>query len=703
MIWQMQYPFITAGSNCWPVSLRLWKLFLSPHQRRLFALRGTMFAFVIRPFGIKITAGGDRLDFELISAELIQPCLYNLGISSTTGDIIEHATLREDMLEILLSADLVICDISIPSANVFYQLGVRHALRKRGAVLIRGDVSEQDAFDLLTDRYLAYNWRNPASSQSALTDILRATQASARAASSPIFQVIPDLREIDPSLVQVLPSDFCDEVRRARSARAAGWLRLLAQDVQGLRIQRQALPLIAQSQKEIGDYEGARESWERVHSSSPHEVRANLELAKVCGALFRKSRDPAVLYASDQALNRVLSEASLSSQARIEALTLSASNKTQLWRLEWQDVSNVAERREKAVSSTLKAAYEGYKAAFSRDLNSWRAGLAALRLATILKDLSSEESWEDVFESNGDIFGQASERLVHLVSASLEGALAGVPSDHPDHLWLEISSAELQFLVNSRPNRVIRGYSSAIRRSDQFVAAAAIAPLQLFADLGIKAELAQSVIAAISGGSNVVSHRGPLHVLIFASESLDKSGGANPQFPLAENIRVGQCIEQHLTEIKREGQEFIGYASAAPGAELLFHEASTKLGISTKVCLPVPVNAFAQKAFTGAEPSWQSRFLSLVADHEIMELSDREGQSRWLLQAHIDPMERFNRWLLLLALSAGADRITLLAFWNGKLQDGQVGGIADLVRLAREAGTVEIRIVNPAVLTEGAE
>jgi hypothetical protein len=37
----------------------------------------------------------------------------------------------------VLTADLVIADISIHNANVFYELGVRHALRDKKTFLIR--------------------------------------------------------------------------------------------------------------------------------------------------------------------------------------------------------------------------------------------------------------------------------------------------------------------------------------------------------------------------------------------------------------------------------------------------------------------------------------------------------------------------------------------------------------------------------------
>jgi hypothetical protein len=54
---------------------------------------------------------------------------------------------------------------------------------------------------------------------------------------SPIFKMLPALPEVDPASVQVLPQDLAGEVERAKSARAAGWLRLLSQEVETRRFQ----------------------------------------------------------------------------------------------------------------------------------------------------------------------------------------------------------------------------------------------------------------------------------------------------------------------------------------------------------------------------------------------------------------------------------------------------------------------------------
>jgi hypothetical protein len=91
-------------------------------------------AFVIRPFGTK-----EGVDFERTQRELIGPVLNELGISGGEATaIVAAGNIRGDMFGMLLAADLVIADISIHNANVYYELGIRHALRDRITVLLRG-------------------------------------------------------------------------------------------------------------------------------------------------------------------------------------------------------------------------------------------------------------------------------------------------------------------------------------------------------------------------------------------------------------------------------------------------------------------------------------------------------------------------------------------------------------------------------------
>src|SRR5258708_32703547 len=187
-------------------------------------------AFIVRPFGTKQDSSAKEVNFERVHQELIKPALEANDLAGdTTGEIVEAGNIREDMFQLILEADLVVCDITVHNANVFYELGIRHALRKKGTVLIKGvPVADATPFDILTDRYLEYSVDEPGKKLDELVGVIRATLTSARETDSPIFKMLPTLPELDPAAVQVVPTDFTEEVARAKAAKAAGWLRLLA-------------------------------------------------------------------------------------------------------------------------------------------------------------------------------------------------------------------------------------------------------------------------------------------------------------------------------------------------------------------------------------------------------------------------------------------------------------------------------------------
>lgn len=218
-------------------------------------------AFVIRPFGTKTDSSGKKIDFDRVQRELIDPALKAAGLGGgTTGELVEPGNIREDMFRLILEADMVVCDITLHNANVFYELGIRHALRKRRTVLIKGrPASDSTPFDVLTDRYLPYEIDDPAGARTTLADTITAALKSDRATDSPIFQMLPTLPEADPSNVIVVPLDFGEEVSRAQAAKAKGWLRLLSEEVRGQRFQWEGLKLVATAQWDVEDYEGARE------------------------------------------------------------------------------------------------------------------------------------------------------------------------------------------------------------------------------------------------------------------------------------------------------------------------------------------------------------------------------------------------------------------------------------------------------------
>src|SRR5215211_549034 len=127
-----------------------------------------MRAFIVRPFGRKLDAKGKEIDFDGVERLLMDPVLTRLGVTGrTTGEVISQGNIREDMFQLLLTADLVVADLSIHNANAYYELGIRHALRDRHTFILRCP-ADPFPFDLQTDRYFSYAREAPGDSAEAL-------------------------------------------------------------------------------------------------------------------------------------------------------------------------------------------------------------------------------------------------------------------------------------------------------------------------------------------------------------------------------------------------------------------------------------------------------------------------------------------------------------------------------------------------------
>ena len=167
-------------------------------------------AFVIRGFGTKKDSAGQPVDFERVQDALITPALQRCGLAGgTTAEVVDAGNIRADMFALILEADLVVCDVTVHNANVFYELGIRHALRKKHTVLLKGDPSaDTTPFDLSTDRYLKYPVANPAAALDALVETLQASLRTNRETDSPIFLMLPKLAEADLSGMAMVPLDL---------------------------------------------------------------------------------------------------------------------------------------------------------------------------------------------------------------------------------------------------------------------------------------------------------------------------------------------------------------------------------------------------------------------------------------------------------------------------------------------------------------
>jgi len=190
-----------------------------------------MKAFIVRPFGTK-----GNINFNDVQKHLIAPALAALDVQGdTTEPFLQAGNIRADMFQQLLVADIVVADISVHNANVFYELGIRHALQPKRTFLLRAKsgkernertAEDEVPFDLRTDRYLEYDAERPADKLELLIEALRQTIANEKS-DSPVFQMLPDLEGQDRSRFLPVPQSFRDDVDLASRSKKMGLLACL--------------------------------------------------------------------------------------------------------------------------------------------------------------------------------------------------------------------------------------------------------------------------------------------------------------------------------------------------------------------------------------------------------------------------------------------------------------------------------------------
>jgi hypothetical protein len=183
------------------------------------------------PFGVKPDGRGGSVDFNAVYADLLAPAIRDAGLEPLRADQeVVGGLIHKPMYERLILADYAIADLTTANANVFYELGVRHAVRPYATVLTSADV-KRVPFDLAPDRVLPYALdgagrpADAAKDRELLAEALRAAREATT--DSPVFQLIGDMPrpEIDRLKTDVFREEAAysaEAKERLAAARAEG-------------------------------------------------------------------------------------------------------------------------------------------------------------------------------------------------------------------------------------------------------------------------------------------------------------------------------------------------------------------------------------------------------------------------------------------------------------------------------------------------
>jgi hypothetical protein len=162
-----------------------------------------------------------------MSNNMYEPVLVDLGYKAVRADRDADALIITQMIQRLAIADLVVADITLANANVYYEIGIRHAAKKRGCVLVATEWA-RPVFDLDQMRQLRFPLTDgnlkAKKAVKAAVDALRKDLIGLVQGISPVFAAVPGFPNSDSGQVSAFEdtlaelSEFEADTRAVRAA-----------------------------------------------------------------------------------------------------------------------------------------------------------------------------------------------------------------------------------------------------------------------------------------------------------------------------------------------------------------------------------------------------------------------------------------------------------------------------------------------------
>jgi tetratricopeptide (TPR) repeat protein len=683
-------------------------------------------AFVIMPFGKKKGVDGAIYDFNAIYSQLIKPALEMAGFEAfradeetTSGDILT------DMFQELLLADLCIADMSIDNANVFYEIGIRHAFRKRGIVHIQAGRSYMP-FDVFNVRTIPYHITtegvpDPAfleKDKAAISRVTRNTWASdVEAIQSPIFNLLDGLTEPNRKALQTpLATGFWREynewkerVTVAQRQKRIGDILLLTEEISNPLIKEDAITEAGLALKNLGRNELALTQYRKGLEINSKNLTFRREEAFNLNRLGRV----------DEAIIKI--ESLLTDFPKdTETVAYLGRIYKEMWHESWKWIPGKELRLRTAFESYhwLLKSFQTYLKGYRFDLDEFYPGVNALTLGTILVYLADQ--LEDKSQPDPEI--QAVRELLPELRGSLLFALETQAQNEMADYWALISLAELRILMAEITPEVSRAYRKALTasRGNQFSLQSSLAQLEILRSLAMRVEFVQAGMTVINEElsrlrkevmieeskkgkpeaiQKIKSPRNEGVVFLFTGYMISNSRKKDNHFPAEKEQEIKEAINAILNKYEAGPDDLAVTTGMDAGSEILFVECCAERSIPVQAYFPLFEAAYVRDFVSPGGEGWVERFYKM-RNHPLVDefyQPDCVGLPKEGDNVH----ERNNRWALYSALARGIDKVRLIAVWDGKgevSKDLDARLVKHMVDLMRDTGGM-IEHINPGKLS----
>ncbi|MCL4264530.1 MAG: hypothetical protein KJ069_15005 [Anaerolineae bacterium] len=644
-------------------------------------------AFVVMPFGKKKGLEGQTLDFNAIYTDLIKPALEDAGFEAFRADEeTVSGDILTDMFQELLLADLVIADMSIDNANVFYELGVRHAFRKRGVVHIQSGRAYMP-FDIFNVRTIPYHTSPDGvpdpefleKDRQAIARVCRDTYASdADAVHSPIFNLLTGLVEADRRTLRTpLATGFWREynewrerVTIAQRQKHIGDILVLTEEISNPLIKEEAVDEAGRALRSMGRDELALQQYRQGLEINSKNADFRRQEAYFLNRLGRV--DEAIVKLETLLADRPNDTEAIAYLGRIYK---------DMWMESWINTADDQKRLQEAFESYhwLLMSYQTYLRGYYRDLNQYYPAVNAYTLAMILVKLADEFDDKEDLDPEITAVRETLPKLEGALTFSLEANLQQETSDY----WSLVSLANLQVMTATRPSQVTRAYRKALTatRKNAFFLESELQQLkilksldmrEIFVDAGLKilqAELQRIRKDDLSDDQSKTSATTAANSFLFAGHMLDRPDRATKRFPVILEDAVRKSIDEVLDKLKADTNDRVYVCGAACGGDIIFIERCLERGLQVNIYLPYAEPLYIKQFISYGGDRWVERYYTL-RNHPRVSIrfqTERLGK----VKKGDNLYERNNRWALYSSLVFGIDRVRMVALWDGNTSTQQ--------------------------------
>jgi tetratricopeptide (TPR) repeat protein len=624
--------------------------------------------FVAAPSGIN--AG---IDFGAVYAGLIEPALGSAEFTVFHADEgLQGGGIPDEVFQNLLIADIVIADLTIEDAAVWYMLGVRHALRSHGVVMISGQ-PQTATLDKLYVAALRYRLKagipDPLWVQEDIASLARLVQQAACAPPnsppSPVYARLPLLAEPAPDMLRVdgihefwsNETQWRNQVAAARRERWPGDLMLLAEEAPVTSASRDAHCEAAARLRELGRETIALEQVERALALDSTHLPSLHEKGLLLGRLGR----------FDEA-NAWLQRIARGHAGDGRTFALLARVAKYRWTCAWRvDAADPARRRELAAASVdlLHEAIKAHVTALAHDGTDVHCGVDAAILGDVCRRLTKvPQNATPLTEMMNEARWAAHLALSHRA----EGGEA---------FWSRVARAELCVLADDTEGAAC-AYRGAVMTAndDWYLLHCARERLMWMADLGfwpVSVEVALGVVDRAL--ESVEPPLRPRHVILFSGHMIDGPGRTEKRFPVEMKDQAKEEIGKALDKLGA-GSEDLALCEGACGGDLLFAQAALKRHMHLELRLPFDETLFLEKSVGFAGPKWRKMYLDAKKHPRtrVFCMPDSLGPTP---KSH-NQYERVNLWQIYSAYALGPHAVRVIALWDG-VESEKRGGTAHMV------------------------